>query len=403
MRAIASKRVLRVLPVIAILLMTTVAVHAQRGGGLPVEPLGDGPWEFPTAEQGMRIKVSVVTKGLSHPWDMAFMPNGDILVTERRGQLRIIRNGILDPEPISGLPTVHAVRLSGLMDIELHPDFANNQLVYLTYTKNLNEDPLEVATTLARGRLVNNRLEEVQDILVADIWPGNGGSGSRIVFDDDGYLYMTTGASNGNAAQDPSNLRGKVLRLTDDGSPAPDNPFEGRAGYAPEVYSMGHRNSLGLAFNPTTGELWNSEMGPNGGDEINIIEAGANYGWPDISFGRSYDGPYQSAIPWREGITLPVSYFVPGISPSGLSFYTGDELAPWKSSVFVGGLRVGQIQGTGHMVRLFFDENGNERRRETLLTQLNQRIRDIKQGPDGYLYVLTEENDAAILRIERAD
>jgi glucose/arabinose dehydrogenase len=402
MRAQSVRRLFWVLPVVAILLTFAGAGYAQRGG-LPVAPLGDGPWEFPTSEQGMRIKVSVVTKGLSHPWDMAFMPNGDILVTERSGQLRIVRDGVLDPEPISGLPTVHAVRLSGLMDVELHPDFSNNQLVYLTYTKNLNQDPLEVATTVARGRLVGNRLEDVEDVLVADTWAGNGGSGSRIVFDSDGFLYMSTGASNGNAAQDPSNLRGKILRLRDDGTAAPGNPFDGRDEYAPEVFSMGHRNSLGLAFHPTTGELWNSEMGPNGGDEVNIIDPGANYGWPDISFGRTYEGPYVSTLPWREGITLPVSYFVPGISPSGLSFYTGDNLEPWQSSVFVGGLRVGQIQGTGHMVRLFFDENGNERRRETLLTQLNQRIRDIKDGPDGYLYVLTEEDDAAILRIERAD
>ncbi len=395
-------RVLRILPVIAILSITAVASFAQRGG-LPVEPLGDGPWEFATAEQGMRIKVSIVTRGLFHPWDMAFLPNGDILVTERRGQLRIIRDGVLDPDPIPGVPTVHAVRLSGLMDVELHPDFSENQFVYLTYTKNLNPDPLEVATTVARGRLVDNRLVGVEDILVADSWPGNGGSASRIAFGPDGYLYMTTGASNGNAAQDPSNLRGKILRLADDGSPAPGNPFEGREGYAPEVYSMGHRNSLGLAFHPVTGEPWNSEMGPNGGDEVNIIQPGANYGWPDISFGRSYEGPYQSALPWREGITLPVSYFVPGISPSGLSFYTGDRMPAWNSSVFIGGLRVGQIQGTGRLVRLFFDENGNERRRETLLTELSQRIRDIKDGPDGYLYLLTEENDAALLRVEPAN
>ena len=183
-------RVLRVLPVFAILSMTTVAGFAQRGG-LPVEPLGDGPWEFATAEQGMRIEVSIVTRGLFHPWDMAFLPNGDILVTERRGQLRIVRDGVLDPDPIPGVPTVHAVRLSGLMDIELHPDFSENQFVYLTYTKNLNPDPLEVATTLARGRLVDNGLVGVEDILVADSWPGNGGSASRIAFGPDGYLYLS--------------------------------------------------------------------------------------------------------------------------------------------------------------------------------------------------------------------
>ena len=397
-----ARLAMRGLAAAAVLLAGALSAPAQRGA-LPVPPLGDGPWEFPTAERGLDIRVSVVTKGLFHPWDMAFLPGGDILVTQRRGQLRIVRNGVLDPDPIPGAPVVHAVRLSGLMDIELHPDFESNRTVYLTYTKNLNPEPLEVATTLARGRFVDGRLEDVEDILVADSWPGNGGSASRIVFGDDGYLYMTTGASNGNAAQDPSNLRGKVLRLTEDGDPAPGNPFEGRAGYAPEVYSMGHRNTLGLAFNPVTGELWNSEMGPNGGDEVNIIDAGANYGWPDISFGRSYDGPFQSALPWREGVTLPVAHFVPGISPSGLAFYTGEGMPQWNTSAFIGALRVGQVQGTGHLVRIFFDENGNERRREALLMQLGQRIRDVKDGLDGNLYVLTEEDDAALLKIEPAD
>lgn len=381
--------------------------YAQRGGlppaSLPTATLSDGPWEFLTAEQGLRIKVSVVTRGMSHPWDMAFLPNGDVLVTERSGQVRMIRDGVLDPAPVEGVPAVHAVRLSGLMDVELHPDFAGNNLVYLTYTKNLNPDPLEVATTLARGRLEGNRLVDVEDILVADSWPGNGGSGSRIVFGPDGYLYMSTGASNGYAAQDPASLRGKILRLTDDGKPAPGNPFEGRAGYAPEVFSMGHRNTMGLAFHPVTGELWNTEMGPNGGDEVNVITAGANYGWPDISFGRTYEGPPVSAQPWREGITLPASFFVPGISPSGLSFYSGDRISQWNSSALVGAMRVGQIPGTGHLVRIYYDESGNERRREALLTDLGQRIRDIKEGPDGLIYLLTEEDDAALLRIEPAN
>ena len=372
---------------------------AQRGGNLPAQPLGEGPFVIQTAEGP--IRVTVVTRGLSHPWSMTWLPDGNMLVTERSGNVRIVRDGVLDPEPISGVPTVHAVRLSGLMDVLLHPDFENNQFVYLTYTKNLNQDPLEVATTVARGRLVGNSFVGMEDILVADTWPGNGGSGSRIAFGPDGMLYMTTGASNGNAAQDPSNLRGKILRLTDDGSPAPGNPFEGRPQYAPEVFSMGHRNSLGLAFHPGTGELWNSEMGPNGGDEVNIIQPGANYGWPDISFGRTYEGPFVSPIPWREGITLPFAYWVPGISPSGLSFYTGGEYFPaWNNSVFIGALSQGQIRGTGHLVRVQFDENGNERRRESMFVDLAQRIRDIRQGPDGFLYLLTEENDGAILRLE---
>lgn len=378
--------------VLTLLLSMTSLAFAQ------FTPLGDGPWEFQTYQA--KIRVSVITKGLSHPWSLAFLPNGDMLVTERSGRIRIIRDGVLEQNPVPGGPTVHAVRLSGLMDIALHPDFENNQFIYLTYTKNLNQDPLEVSTTLARGRFNGVAIVDLQDILVADTWAGNGGSGSRITFGPDGMLYMTTGASNGNAAQDPSNLRGKILRLQDDGTAAPDNPFVGRAGYAPEVYSMGHRNSLGLVFNKKTGKLWNSEMGPNGGDEINIIRAGANYGWPDISFGRDYSGPFVSPIPWREGIEMPVSVFIPGISPSGLEFYTGDDFPAWTSSAFVGATRVGQIPGTGHLVRLFYDENGNERHRESMLTELGQRIRDIKQGPDGLLYLLTEEEDGALLVIE---
>jgi aldose sugar dehydrogenase len=381
-------------------LLATFTV-AQQVGRLPRLALPDTPAVVDTVEG--KIRVVPVTKGLSHPWSLAFLPDGRMLVTERSGQIRVIRDGVLDTQPLSGVPKVHAVRLSGLMDIALHPNFAQNQIIYLTYTKNLKPEPLEVATTLARGRLVGNALVDMKDILTADAWQGNGGSASRITFGRDGMLYMTTGASNGDFAQDPSSLRGKILRLQDDGKPAPGNPFAGRAGYAPEIYSMGHRNSLGLAFNPITGALWNSEMGPNGGDEVNIIQPGKNYGWPNISFGRTYEGPPVSAIPWKEGVELPWAFWVPGISPSGLSFYTGDRYFPsWKNSVFIGAMRVGQVEGTGHLVRIQFDENGNERRRELMLTSLAQRIRDIRQGPDGFLYLLTEEDSSAVLRLEVA-
>jgi glucose/arabinose dehydrogenase len=374
---------------------------AQQVGRLPRLALPDAPAVVDTVEG--KLRVVPVTRGLSHPWSLAFLPDGRMLVTERSGQVRVIRDGVLDPQPLSGVPKVHAVRLSGLMDIALHPDFAQNQVIYLTYTKNLKPEPLEVATTLARGRLVGNALVDMRDILTADTWPGNGGSASRIAFGRDRFLYMTTGASNGDFAQDPASLRGKVLRLQDDGKPAPGNPFAGRPGHAPEVFSMGHRNSLGLAFNPITGALWNSEMGPNGGDEVNIIQAGKNYGWPNISFGRTYEGPPVSAIPWKEGVELPWAFWVPGISPSGLSFYTGDRYWPsWKNSVFIGAMRVGQVEGTGHLVRIQFDENGNERRRELMLTSLAQRIRDIRHGPDGFLYLLTEEDNSAVLRLEVA-
>ena len=370
--------------------------------GLPLPPLPDEPVVVPTADGPIRV-VPLVT-GLSHPWGMAFLPNGDVLVTEREGRVRLITDNVLDPTPISGVPTVHAVRLSGLMDIALHPDFERNRLVYLTYTKNIQPEPLEVATTLARGRLEGHSLVDMQDIFMTDTWPGNGGSASRITFGPDGFLYMTTGASNGPFAQEPASVRGKVLRLRDDGTPAPDNPFIGREGYRPEIYSLGHRNQLGLAFNPITGDLWNSEMGPNGGDEVNIILPARNYGWPLVSYGRTYEGPYVSNTPWREGIELPWAHWTPGISPSGLSFYSGDRYFPsWNMSVFIGSVRVGQIPGTGHLSRIQFDENGNERRRELLLTTLAQRIRDVRQGPDGYLYLLTDEDDAALLRLERVE
>jgi aldose sugar dehydrogenase len=382
-----------------VLLAAVVSFVAQQAGQLPRLSLPNGPTVVDTVEGKLRVVVH--TRGLSHPWSLAFMPDGAMLVTERSGKVRIVRDGVLDPTPIPGVPKVHAVRLSGLMDIALHPNFAQNQIVYLTYTKNVKPEPLEVATTLARGRLVNNAFVDMTDIFTADTWPGNGGSASRITFGPDGMLYMTTGASNGDFAQMPSSLRGKILRLKDDGTPAAGNPFAGRTGHAPEIFSLGHRNSLGLAFNPITGALWNSEMGPNGGDEVNVIQPGKNYGWPGISYGRTYEGPPVSAIPWREGVELPWAFWVPGISPSGLSFYTGSRYwDAWKNSVFIGSMRVGQVEGTGHLVRIQFDASGNERRRELLLTSLAQRIRDVKQGPDGFLYLLTEEDNSAVLRLE---
>jgi glucose/arabinose dehydrogenase len=384
---------LRVTLTAALACLLAINAHAQLPDQPVVVPSADGP-----------IRVVPVVTGLSHPWSMAFLPNGDVLVTERAGRLRLIANGVLDPTPIDGVPVVHAVRLSGLMDIALHPDFEQNRFVYLTYTKNIQPEPLEVATTLARGRLEGHTLVDVQDIFTTDTWPGNGGSASRITFGPDGLLYMTTGASNGLFAQEPDSVRGKVLRLRDDGTPAPGNPFIGREGYRPEIFSLGHRNQLGLAFNPITGDLWNSEMGPNGGDEVNIIRPARNYGWPLVSYGRTYEGPFVSNPPWREGIELPWAHWTPGISPSGLSFYTGDKYFPsWNMSVFIGSVRVGQIPGTGHLSRIQFDDNGDERRRELLLTTLGQRIRDVRQGPDGYLYLLTDEDDGALLRLERAD
>jgi glucose/arabinose dehydrogenase len=366
--------------------------------GFPVVPLGDGPFLIDTAEQH-KIRVVVMAKGLSHPWSLAFLPDGNMLVTERPGRLRIIRNGVLDPAPVNGVPQVLGVRLYGLMGVALHPKFAENHLIYLTYTK----APVDgkVSTALARGRFDGSALTDVRDLLETDRWEG-AGSGARITFGRDGMLYMATGAASGNYAQEPDSLNGKMLRLRDDGTVPSDNPFVGRAGYRPEIYTLGHRNQLGLAVNPQTGALWSNENGPNGGDEINIIQPGRNYGWPIISNGRTYEGPRVTEVPWRDGMEPPLVFWVPAIAVSGMAFYTGDRFPAWKGNVFVGSMRTGEIPGTGHLERIVFNDKQEELRRETMLTDLRQRIRDVRQGPDGLLYLLTDEDPGAVLRIEPA-
>ncbi len=374
------------------------AFQAKGAKGAKAAPKGKGKGKGPPT----RIQTTVLASGLNHPWSIAFLPDGDMLVTERVGNLRRIHDGVLDPTPISGVPAVHAVRLSGLMEVLPHPNFAQNQLLYLTYTKDIDKQAGTVSTTLARGRLVGNTLQDVKDIVVCDTWLGDGGSGSRLAWGPDGMLYMTTGASNGNAAQEPGSLRGKILRLKDDGTAAPGNPFAGKAGYKPEIFSMGHRNSLGLAFNPTTGELWSNENGPYGGDEVNIIKAGANYGWPEISYGRTYEGPRVSEVPFKAGMTGPVIFWSPSIAPSGMMFYTGSKFPTWKGSLFVGAQLGGTVPGYPHLERITLDENQDETSREALLVDLHQRIRDVRQGPDDLIYVLTDENPGQVIRIEPA-
>ena len=386
------------------ILLSSVGIAQQRvpfRGTTPVAPQGiqaiplpEKPVEYHTAE-GQDIRVVVVAKGLSHPWSLAFLPDGSMLVTERPGRLRIIRNGVLDPQPIAGVPAVRAMGLSGLLDVVLHPKFAENHFVYLTYTKPLADDKSELA--LARGTWNGTALTDVRDIFVA---PTVAGGASRIAFGHDGTLFMTTGGGGGDGAQNPDSHAGKVLRLRDDGGVPSDNPFVGQAGHKPEVYSMGHRNSLGLAIHPATGDVWQNENGPNGGDEVNIIRPGRNYGWPLVSYGRTYPGPRQSEVPWQRGFEQPVVFWVPSIAISGMAFYTGNQLPKWKGDVFVGGMRTGEIPGTGHLERILFNENMEELRRESLLTDLRQRIRDVRQGPDELLYLLTDENNGAVLRIE---
>ena len=364
--------------------------------GLPTRVSGQPPGKKKAPPT--QVRTVTMATGLWHPWSLAFLPNGNMLITERNGKLRLIHDGRLDPEPVAGVPPVHSVRLSGLMEVLLHPQFAQNHVLYLTYTKDVAKD--QVATTLARGRFEGHQLTEVTDILICDPWAGDGGSGSRLAWGRDRVLYMTTGASNGNAAQEPGSLRGKILRLRDDGTAAPGNPFENQAGYRPEIFSLGHRNSLGLALNPVTGDIWNNENGPYGGDEINIIKAGANYGWPKVSFGREYTGP---KIPnFGEGMTQPIVFWAPSIAPSGMAFYTGDRFPDWKNSVLVGAMLGGAAQGYPHLERITFDQNWDEIARQSLLTELRQRIRDVRQGPDGLVYVLTDEENGALIRLEPA-
>ena len=395
-----NSRFIRHTVIVGVLLSISLAVvSAQRGVGVPRVPLGDGPWVFDTAEQH-KVRVVAVTKGLANPWSLAFLPSGEMLITERSGRLRIIRNGVLDPQPVAGVPQSKMQRLGGLMDVVLHPRFAENRFVYLTYSKPGDKDL--IATALGRGTWDGSALTNFQELFVVEPWwDGQGGAASRIAFGRDGMLYMTTGASVANMkdAQDPSHDKGKVLRLRDDGTVPPDNPFVGRTGYKPEIYSLGHRNQLGLAIHPQTGAVWSNENGPNGGDEINVILPGRNYGWPDVSLGRSYEGPWQGKFA-KEGIEPPVVYWMPSIAVSGMAFYTGDRFPAWKGNVFVGALRYGEIPQTGHLQRVVFNERGEEMRREMLLTELRQRIRDVRQGPDGLLYLLTDENPGALLRLE---
>ena len=382
------------------LALTVASVQAQQPPiGVPVPALGAGPFVFDTAEQH-KIRVSVVTRGLSHPWAIAFLPDGSALVTERPGRLRVVQNGKLDPTPIAGVPRVRTDGNGGLMDVALHPKFSDNHLVYFTYTK-----PVEGGKgtpSLARGRLDGAALTDVRDLLVPEAHEGNSGLGARITFGRDGMLYMATGGNVGQVAQNPASLRGKILRLRDDGSPAPDNPFIGAAGYRPEIYTLGHRNTLGLILHPVTGAVWNNENGPNGGDEINIILPGRNYGWPLVSFGRDYSGPRISEHPTREGLESPLIVWLPQIAVSGMAVYTGDRFPRWKENVFVGSLQTGRIPGTGHLERLVFNASGEEMRRESMLNELRQRIREVRQGPDGFLYLLTDEDEGALLRIEPA-
>ncbi len=364
----------------------------------------------------VKIRVSQVTSGLVRPWQIAFLPGGDMLVTENPGRLRLIHKGVLDPQPVAGWPGT--MQADALYAVLVHPQFAQNKFVYLTYQKKDGKGKDTLA--LARGRLDGNRLVNIDDVFVAEGWGTGGTISGRAVFGPDGMIYMAFGdrdrlsLSDDNQyrmlAQDLSSDIGKVLRVREDGSIPPDNPFVGRAGARPEIYTYGHRNPFGLAWSPQTGQMFETEIGPMGGDELNILQPGKNYGWPLVSMGRIYTSNTVSSQSWyREDMEMPAMFWVPAISPSGLIVYTGERFPLWKGHLFSGALSGQQL------LRIAFNQPlPQTERRETMLTELHVRIRDVQQGPDGLIYVATEQPingpgpvrnspDGMILRIEPAE
>ena len=395
-------------------LLVPFAAWTQQPPNIGIAPvlLTESSYTFDTAEQH-KIRVVVVAKGLNHPFSIALLPSGDALVSERGGALRIVHNAgagnaSLDPVPVAGIPALEpAYRNGGLHDVVLHPQFAKNKLVYFTFNKPGNPPPPDAKppvrhdsiVTLMRGQFNGHALTHVEELFAG---ASGSTSGSRIAFAPDGCLYMTTGAPFGDEAQRLDSVYGKVLRFSEDGKIPQHNPFVDRKDARPEVFSYGHRDQLGLAVQPDTGVVVNAEHGPNGGDEVNVILPGRNYGWPKVSFGRNYDGTRISESPIAEGVEQPTILWLPSIAPSGLTFYNGERFPAWKGNLFVGSSRRGEVPRTGGLERVVLNDKLGEVRRETLLTELHQRIRDVRQGPDGLVYAITDEDDGALLRIEPA-
>jgi glucose/arabinose dehydrogenase len=401
----------------AVTAVGTVVVIGQPPSAPPQDTLPDAPQIFDSSTRGpsgrpiagLRFRV-LPMKGLSYPYALAFLPDGNILITERAGRLRIVRNGILDPQPISGTPEVLDRSLRGLNDVALHPRFAENKWIYFTYYKPVAGSTDLGKAVLARGRFDGaHALSDVRDLFTTD-GVVSGPSAARFAFGRDGKIYLAIGipipvrgrpgVATATDAQDPTSHFGKVLRLNDDGSTPADNPFAGRSGYKAEIYALGIRNAMSIVVHPETGELWETENGPQGGDELNIIRAGRNYGWPVISLGRSYSGDATGDSgpeldqPARSGMEQPWLFWAPSIALSGMTIYTGDRFPQWKGNVFVGGLVGQQLQ------MIVLNQRGLPVRRQSLLTELKQRIREVRQGPDGLLYLLTDEAAGALLRIE---
>lgn len=391
-------RIASVLLLAAFPFIYSPVVHAQDFTAAP--PLPAFPQVYQTTEYP--IKVDLVAGGLANPWSIAFLPYGDMLVTERAGRLSLISDGVLVPDPVSGTPEVKITVLGGLLDVVLHPEYDQNHTLYLSYSKG-HEDGTRSTTAIARAiyNINDNALVGLRDIFIANSWSASPTNfGGRMAFGPDGKLYMTIGERQEESrAQDMMDHGGKVIRINDDGSVPDDNPFTGRDDALPEIFALGVRSPQGLALNPNTGEFWENEHGPLGGDEINIIRRGANYGWPLVTYGVDYDGVSISEDQQRADLASPFLYWIPSIAVSGLSFYTGDAFPRWRGSVFVGSMIQGRTPRTGHVQRITFSDEGVPLAREPMLVDLHQRIRDVRPGPDGFLYVLTDQNPGAVLRI----
>lgn len=403
----------RIGSIVAIATVTVAAMAAQqpqqpppaagRQGGPGGRQAGPGAFQrvpalpFPGAPQeveltGTKLRVVPLASGLVNPWSIAFLPNGDMLVTEKPGRLRVVRDGTLVTEPVTGTPEVWATGQGGLLEVLPHPRFAENRWLYLTYSKACEKG---ATTALLRGTFDGKALTGAKDLFVADNCnTGNPHFGSKLAFGRDGMLYMTIGErGDRNRAQNTNSHGGKVLRLTEEGVAAPDNPFVNKPGHKPEIFTYGNRNAQGLAIHPDTGAVWATEHGPQGGDELNILLPGRNYGWPIATYGRDYSGEAISAIPSKEGIEEPQLVWSPSVGLSGMIFYTGDKFPHWKGNIFLGAL-----SGLG-LHRVGFNEKGLAGR-EALLTSLRQRIRDVRQGPDGLIYLAVDANPGGVLRVE---
>jgi glucose/arabinose dehydrogenase len=339
-----------------------------------------------------RLRLVTVAKGLEHPWSVAFMPDGRMLVTERPGALRIVSAGGRVSPPVKGVPRVYARGQGGLLDVILDRDFAANGVIYLSYAEPGDDGG---GTAVARAVLKGNRLTGLK-VIFRQVPKTGGGRhfGSRLVIARDGTLFVTVGErGQRKRAQDPRVNRGQVVRIHRDGRIPKDNPFVGKAGFRPEIWSFGHRNPQGAALHPVSGKLWTVEHGARGGDEINIPRPGRNYGWPVIAYGRHYWGGKIGEGTHKAGMEQPVHYWDPSIAPSGMAFYTGDKYPKWKGNLFIGALRFQLLS------RLVL-KGEKVVKEERLFEKLEERIRDVRQGPDGYLYMLTDSSEGALLRIE---